>query len=112
VLYTLMIFASIGVLFVLLGLPLALRRIGPNWWYGVRVPETLNDVRLWYAANAYCGKHLAVAGTIIAVVAAAVYLIPGVNGVWYTLLCAATTLCASFSLVGGCALVVRRGVRS
>jgi uncharacterized membrane protein len=111
-LYTLIAFTAVGLLFVLLGLPLALRRIGPNWWYGLRVPQTVNDCRLWYAANAYCGTHLILAGLILGAVTNLFYLIPLVDVVYYTLICAATTMLSSFSVVGGCSLFLRRAVRN
>src|SRR5437868_14383031 len=51
------------------GLPLMRRRVPPNRWYGVRVPATLADERMWYAVNERSGRDLLVVGTTVAVVA-------------------------------------------
>ncbi|HZP81080.1 MAG TPA: SdpI family protein [Chthonomonadaceae bacterium] len=61
ILYTL-----IGLLFMGLSVPLIQKRIKPNPWYGFRVPKTLSDERIWYAANAYSGVTLFLAGAAIA----------------------------------------------
>lgn len=64
---TSIIFALVGLLFVGLGLPLAWRKIGPNWLYGFRTAKTLGDPEIWYAANQAAGVALAIAGVVIAV---------------------------------------------
>ncbi len=51
-----------GMLFIGLGVPLALRKVSPNHWYGLRIPATLSDERVWFEANALFGKHLILIG--------------------------------------------------
>ena len=51
-----------GVLLALLGIPLWLRRVPPNWFYGVRFPSTLADESVWYDINARGGRDLVVLG--------------------------------------------------
>jgi hypothetical protein len=48
-----------GVLIIALAIPLMLRRVKPNWAYGVRFPSTLADESVWYDINARGGRHLA-----------------------------------------------------
>lgn len=52
----------LGFLWIALAIPLVLRKIRPNFWYGFRTPRTLADPELWYVANAFCGKALIAAG--------------------------------------------------
>jgi uncharacterized membrane protein len=50
-------FAS-GLLLIVAGIPLWLRRVPRNALYGVRFPSTLSDDRIWYEINARCGRDL------------------------------------------------------
>ena len=59
-------------LFVVLSIPLVLRKVGPNVVYGYRTPATLADEELWYGANAFFGVRFIVASLVSAV--AALYL--------------------------------------
>ena len=63
---TIVAFALVG-LFAIIAIPLALRMIGPNAWYGFRTPETLADPELWYSANAFAGRAMLVAAIVSAV---------------------------------------------
>jgi uncharacterized membrane protein len=58
----------VGLLLALLGWPLATRRIGPNPWYGLRVPATFADREVWYEANAIAGRDLLVLGIVVMLV--------------------------------------------
>ena len=63
-----LLFPAVGVLFALLGWPLAARRIGPNRWYGLRVPATFADRQVWFDANALTGRDMIGLGiTVVAV---------------------------------------------
>jgi SdpI/YfhL protein family len=59
------LFPAVGVLFVILGWPLAARRVWPNRWYGLRVTATFADERVWYAANAVVGRDLMALGATL-----------------------------------------------
>ncbi|HEX6990894.1 MAG TPA: SdpI family protein [Gemmatimonadales bacterium] len=63
-----LIFCLVGLLLILLGLPLALRKVGPNAWYGFRVPATLRNREIWYAVNARAGRDLIATGVLLLVV--------------------------------------------
>jgi hypothetical protein len=60
--------AGLGLLTVIVAIPLA-RRVPPNRWYGLRVPATLADNEVWYAANQRTGRDLAWLGLALVVVA-------------------------------------------
>ena len=63
------VFVGIGILSIVIGVPLADRRIPPNRWYGVRVRETFADEHIWYETNARAGRDLALLGVLFVVVA-------------------------------------------
>ena len=58
------VFIGIGIVSIVVGLPLADRRIPPNRWYGVRIRATFADRDVWYEANARAGRDLAVLGAL------------------------------------------------
>ena len=58
------VFVAIAVLSIVVGLPMADRRIPPNRWYGVRVRATFADEHIWYEVNAQAGRELALLGLL------------------------------------------------
>jgi glucose-6-phosphate-specific signal transduction histidine kinase len=54
----------LAVLFIVIGIPLALKLIGPNAWYGVRLTSTMENPDTWYAVNSLAGWCMVVAGGI------------------------------------------------
>jgi len=73
-----------GGLLIGLGVPMWLRRIRPNRWYGFRTPRTLSDERIWYPANRTVGGWMIVLGAALIAVSVTVYLapVPFLLGVW------------------------------
>ena len=67
------LFISEGVLFLGLGLPMALRKIPPNSMYGFRTVKTLSSPEIWYATNRSMGIDLCIAGGVIALAAAVLH---------------------------------------
>ena len=59
---------GIGLLFA--GIGLALPRLGPNWFAGIRTPWTMEDDRVWEATHRVGGKLFFVTGVVVAAVAA------------------------------------------
>jgi SdpI/YfhL protein family len=57
-------FAVGGLLIAGLGVPLWLRKIGPNCLYGVRTRATLSDEGRWYDVNATAGRAMVVVGVL------------------------------------------------
>jgi uncharacterized membrane protein len=62
-------FSGLGLLLIALALPLYLRKLPPNRWYGVRVSATFADEAVWYEANALSGRDLIVLGVLQVLVA-------------------------------------------
>jgi uncharacterized membrane protein len=60
-----LLFVCNGLLFIILGIPLALSKIGPNGVYGFRTSKTLSDPQIWYAVNRVGGIDLMIAGFAI-----------------------------------------------
>jgi hypothetical protein len=84
----LILFTGSGLLLAALGVPLILRKIGPNPWYGLRVKKTLADPAVWYPVNAYAAKRLLVVGLGISISAALLFFVPGIDLLAYALACA------------------------
>jgi uncharacterized membrane protein len=63
-----LVIALAGLVVAGVSIPLILRRIPMNGFYGVRIPKSFVSDDNWYAINAYGGRVLAVAGAIISVV--------------------------------------------
>lgn len=68
-----------GLLLAGLSIPLMLGKIPPNPWYGVRVPSTLEDERLWYKVNRYMARGLLATGIITVLGAIVFYRVPGLS---------------------------------
>jgi hypothetical protein len=68
-----------GLLLILLSIPLILRKIPPNPWYGFRIRWTLEDPELWYSVNAYSGKWLVFVGLCAILGAIGLAFIPGIS---------------------------------
>lgn len=56
---------STGILFAILALPLIKRKIKMNNWYGIRIPQTMENERIWYDVNAVMGKYIFAWGIFI-----------------------------------------------
>ena len=60
-----LLFSAVGLLLIGLGWPLARRRVGPNRWYGLRLPATFADAHVWYEANAVAGRDMMLVGSAV-----------------------------------------------
>jgi uncharacterized membrane protein len=55
---------ALGVLVLALGVPLALKKVRPNRWYGLRAALAYESGSKWYRANRILGRALIVAGLV------------------------------------------------
>jgi hypothetical protein len=62
--YVHVILLASSLLLVGFGLPMALRKVPPNGWYGLRVPITLRSRPAWYAGNAHWGRWIVAGGLL------------------------------------------------
>ena len=53
---------AIGPILILVAIPLILRWVPRNRFYGLRIPPTCNSESVWYDANALCGRHMLLLG--------------------------------------------------
>ncbi len=95
-------FVGSGLLVVGLSVPMILRRVKPNLWYGFRTAKTLADEEVWYAANAYSGRLLLVMGVIWVAVAVTLRYVPGIG----TDLVSYSVVCGVILMVGLLVVVV------
>lgn len=96
----LILYVVIGLLSALIAVPLIKGKIGPNWLYGFRVPQTLSDPAVWYAVNAHFGRRLLVTGLATALAAALLFDVPSLDVDSY-----AWALLAVFALFFGVGVV-------
>ena len=75
----LLIYLGGSLLLALLALPMIARKLPPNSWYGVRIPQTLDDPKAWYAVNAYAGKRLLWMALLFGASALLLYNWPGLS---------------------------------
>ena len=71
----LIVFVGAGLLLAGIAVPMILKVIPPNPFYGFRVPKTMNNPEIWYEINTYSGWWLFAAGLLEALSAAAVYIL-------------------------------------
>lgn len=69
------IFVAEGILFCILGMPMALGKVPPNSTYGFRTRKTLSRPEVWYAANRSMGIDLVVAGAVMAIAAVLIAIV-------------------------------------
>jgi uncharacterized membrane protein len=81
-----------GALFVALGIPLMRRRVPLNGAYGLRVPATCADERVWYEANARTGRDFVVLGVVMVLLALGIPLLPVVSKLAYDIVLTALTI--------------------
>lgn len=86
------VFTISGAVLAGISVPLILKKVGPNPWYGFRVPATLGDPEVWYPVNAYSARRLFLVGISGALSAVVLYFIPDIDVSTYALACAGVTI--------------------
>ena|SRR5689334_20923510 len=79
-------FTVTSIILIVAGVPLAMRRVAPNGLYGVRVPATFANERVWYDANAASGRDLIIAGAATLIAALLLPFFKGMSPTRYSLL--------------------------
>lgn len=92
-----------GLLFVLIAIPLMLRKVPRNPLYGLRVPATWRSEWVWYEANAKSGRDLLIFGLIVAGSAVALH--------WLALPVDTYETVLALILIGGAVLTAAIGWR-
>ena len=65
-----------GIAFSALAIPLIRKKIKVNNWYGIRIPQTMDDDEVWYEVNALMGKYIFSWGIFISVLTLYFFLNP------------------------------------
>ena len=94
-----------AVLLIALAIPLWMRRVPPNRFYGVRTRATLADEATWYDVNARSGRDLLVSGALFL---AGIVVVDAVGARWAPEL---RTLASALILVVALVLVTVRATR-
>lgn len=56
-----------GLIFSGLSIPLIRRKVKINSWYGIRIPQTMDNEKVWYEVNEIVGKYIFVLGMLISI---------------------------------------------
>src|ERR1700677_4956929 len=88
----LLLYTLSGLLLAAISIPLILKKIGPNPWYGFRVRKTLDNPAVWYPVNAYAAKRLLVVGLVSSFSAVLLFFVAGIDLKTYALACGGITL--------------------
>ncbi len=65
----------LGVLIIVAAVPLVRRKVPPYRWYGLRIPVTMTDEKVWYETNAQFGRDLQKLGVVIGVTGVVLYFL-------------------------------------
>ena len=84
-LFMLILFVISGLLIIGLAVPLILRKVPPNIWYGFRLPSTVNNPEIWYPANEYSAWRILWMGVSVIVAGIVGFAIPGMTAETYGL---------------------------
>ncbi|HEX7977226.1 MAG TPA: SdpI family protein [Gemmatimonadaceae bacterium] len=95
-----------AVLLILFAVPLWLRMVPPNHFYGVRTRATLGDEQRWYAVNASAGFDLFISGIVLL---AGILVIERIGATWPPEL---RNLAAAALLIALLVRVSMRGLRN
>jgi uncharacterized membrane protein len=63
-----------GLVFIAIGIPLAVERVSPNHWYGFRAKAFSNQT-ICYAVNRVAGIDLIIAGVVVALGVLAMFIL-------------------------------------
>ncbi|MDH7517714.1 MAG: SdpI family protein [Candidatus Thermoplasmatota archaeon] len=63
-----LLYILVGLLEIIMGIPLLLEKVKPNWFYGFRLPKTLSNNEVWYKSNKYVGRDFVIMGIIISLI--------------------------------------------
>ncbi|MBK7104820.1 MAG: SdpI family protein [Ignavibacteriae bacterium] len=71
-----------GFLFIVLSIPLIFKKIKINNWYGIRLPQTMLNEKVWYEVNSKVGKYIFILGLIICLLSVLLYFYPFIDEVY------------------------------
>ncbi len=72
--FLLSIYFVVGVIFITISIPLIKRKVKINNWYGVRLPQTMKNEKIWYEVNEKSGRHLFIFGVVICILSVILFL--------------------------------------
>ena len=69
-------YIALGLLSIIVSVPLVMRKIKMNRWYGIRLPKAFKSEENWYTINEYGGKQLILWSTVPLTAGIAILLMP------------------------------------
>ena len=102
------LYIFLGILMVVIAIPLILRKVKPNLFYGFRTPFTMSREDVWYDINAYFGRWLLVTGVIFTAASLFFRFIPGISVDAYASICTTLMLIGLALAIGLSVLRMRK----
>lgn len=65
-----------GLLFIAISIPLVMRKVPMNKWYGIRVTKSFQSDELWYDINEYGGRQFIIWAIPVLIAGIASFFIP------------------------------------
>ena len=81
------LFIITGIAMVSISIPLVLRMVKPNYWYGFKTQKTLSSEPVWYKANVFAGGLMLAFGIIYISASVKLCFLLGENPLAYALTC-------------------------
>ena len=69
------LFAVVGLVLIGVSIPLIMRKVPPNSFYGCRTRKTLSNSRIWYEANHIAGIDFCIGGVVVLFSALAMFVL-------------------------------------
>lgn len=81
----LFVFLLMSLIMALISIPLIMRKVEPNLFYGFRIRKTLENRELWFDVNEFFAWHLLIISGMEAFASIGLYILPGINPELYAL---------------------------
>jgi uncharacterized membrane protein len=64
-----------GTVYILVSIPLLFNKVGPNWFYGVRIPKAYESDEMWYKVNHLGAKVFLRYGVVMLAIGAILWFV-------------------------------------
>jgi hypothetical protein len=101
---SLITFFITGLIFSILSIPLIKRKVKMNNWYGIRLPQTMENENVWYDVNEKVGRYIFFFGLLICTLSLLFYFYPVIDEVYTIFILLAV-------LIGGSILLIALSIK-
>ena len=88
-----------GLILAALAIPLMNRKVKMNSWYGIRLPQTMDNETVWYEVNEKVGRYIFFFGLLICTLTILIYLYPIIDNIFSVFILLAVLVLGSILLI-------------